>query len=834
MSSSEIKINEKGNFVIQRVGLLLVGILLFLQGLFWAVWSRRRTITNTSPEIKERSNLMKLKESPLLPEILRYLDAPSIISLNNVDSDHGFLSDEEIFEYWKAFCVTNFPGDKTRISKEYASSLRNSLFDGKKKAHEDLNAYFKSPTYLKRAKLTTKLSFYPELLEQKVNPAQTLAQSIIINPGNLMLLKDLLPISHYLQHHQCKDPLHWVNNILSTNDWGGSRFELDAYKILFSFLTTEEQIRVVRMSAGRCSVSSLVLVMNLTEDRFISFLKEKDERGNTFFHQILSSSSSRPDSHRRSRMEEALETIVSLCKPHRIHEVIGELDSNNNSVLDLARTKPKEFSIIFNKTPDEKKRELLLGMKHTVGGLLRGAYYFPELQLSVLNSLPREQRLEALREVDIRGCTVLHVIAENDKFGTSFHTEFRNVLHLAKLLVFYPEAERLSALQSLNNAGKSVLQLLCIDGDDVKHILDTLPPEERFEAINDLDGGSSKLLHRVVKNIEHLVNLLEFYPKSQRLKALSGLNLGKKTVLRLIDVVDDNVKRVLTLVPIEDRLAVIKELDWRRKERYAACYQVPFSTALEVLSLLPIHHRLEAVCNDYIGIYNICAYVARDSDKLEQVLLLLPENQRVKAVSRNDHSRKIPSLEAVIRKPEELRRFLSLLPAQDRFEFLCSGGGDGSYHYFAKCYRGIQESLNIAIELLPENQRLEALLLSISNKKTVSTHQLEEIRGGEKIIAKKDSRNFYWEDFNILHYDGALKKSVLMLPISDIVGLVRQQIFDVSHLPDEIKSKVRSKIGVGSDRNMFFTNQSSGTDSDISRLSNHYKQDKMLIGGSRM
>jgi ankyrin repeat protein len=136
-----------------------------------------------------------------------------------------------------------------------------------------------------------------------------------------------------------------------------------------------------------------------------------------------------------------------------------------------------------------------------------------------------------------------------------------------------------------------------------------------------------------------------------------------------------------------------------------------WSFVVDVLSVVPEPHRLEAVkVKNKFG-QTVLHSVANNPESLKAILSLVPEKERLEGVKvKNQFGDTV--LHLVANNPELLKAILSLYPEEERLEAVKvqDDGGNTVLHHVAKN----PESLKTVLSLYPEEERLEAV--KVQNK----------------------------------------------------------------------------------------------------------------------
>jgi ankyrin repeat protein len=225
---------------------------------------------------------------------------------------------------------------------------------------------------------------------------------------------------------------------------------------------------------------------------------------------------------------------------------ITKKDNNGNTALHLAALYPESLKAILELLP-ENERLLAVKEKNNNGDtVLHKALYYPKLLRVILELLPEDARIAVFNEKNDNGDTSLHQVA--------YYPESLRVI-----LDLYPENERLAAVKEKNNDGDTLLHKATSYPESLRVILDLYPENERLTAVKEKNIFGNTLLHNAANNPESLRVILDLYPENERLAAVKEKNNNGDTLLHKVTSYPESLRVILDLYPENERLAAVKE-----------------------------------------------------------------------------------------------------------------------------------------------------------------------------------------------------------------------------------------------------------------------------------
>lgn len=398
---------------------------------------------------------------------------------------------------------------------------------------------------------------------------------------------------------------------------------------------------------------------------------------------------------------------------------------------------PELFLAILECYPAVEKIRYLINLEHGQREQLKAILNSDDYELKLVEAIPAEERLAALKQKDWVGNTILHKLLDLPKA-------------LQKVLELLPDdSQRLQAVQIKNCTGTPLLAMAVIRLDTLLVILNALSAQDRYQSIqeNVFEHGNT-LLHAHISEPESLLKILDLYADDdQRIAAIFKENLYQQTPLYSAKDHPESLKILLGVIPEKQRLTALQTILYKNHETLLhELVQSPELLKEIIETMIPEDQRLEALLTtDALGntlfykavnapdtlqmLFNLCS----DSCQIQQVLqtvnmegdsLLLKASHSSRSLQiildlYPDHSQKLEAVQAVnsfgetalhkaVYSLESLQLLLDLYADDEqRYEAVQKFNNSNetalskASHYY--------QSFEALLYSIPETQRLTAL-----------------------------------------------------------------------------------------------------------------------------
>jgi len=350
--------------------------------------------------------------------------------------------------------------------------------------------------------------------------------------------------------------------IVKTLNWGGSSYEgsgqtvlhaaakdPDLLKVMLALYPNEQRLEAVKeknemdssvlhFSARNPESLRIILAIYPEEERLIA-LNEKDKYGATVLHKTIGNPESlklilstypetikEKDNTGRTALASAvngnqldsLQIIFETLTPNQLLEALNERDHQDQTPLQLAATQRRE----------------------------------PGALLALLAQYPKDHLIDALNAIDndFYQQTALHLAAGN------------NIDSLNAMIKVYPPEQLLTALKRKSKSG-SVLYCAANEPDAVKTLLAFYPEDQRIEALNEVGFEDKTILHKVASSPDSFELMMNVFPTSQlRIEALRKKDKWGHNVLHSIvesTKYSNTLPAMLSLLTPDERFELIQE-----------------------------------------------------------------------------------------------------------------------------------------------------------------------------------------------------------------------------------------------------------------------------------
>ncbi len=419
-----------------------------------------------------------------------------------------------------------------------------------------------------------------------------------------------------------------------------------------------------------------------------------------------------------------------------------KLDDHKGKLLHLAVSFPASLKVIFESCPEEFIAAVRLPDCYDLDMLHLAAALNPESLKIILEALPENERLEAVKTKNECDVTTLHCAVRspeslkmilalypkrkerlaalilNDKYGnTVLHTAAPNFNCLMAILELLPKNERLKALKVKDKNGKTVLHHIAGNPKSLKIVLGVYPPNKRLAAVKVTEENGSTVLHYAAENVESLRTVLGLYPKNEHLEAVDIKNKQGNLVLHYAANNVESLQMILKLYPKNERLRVVR-IQNQEGRTALHCAGKDSESYRAILKLYPKKERLAAVkTQDQYG-KTALHFAAHNPKCLKTILKLLPENDRLAAMIISD-KQDYTILHCAANKLNFLKIILGVLPENMKFDAVKSQNknGDTMLHWAMVIRQS--ESLKFILEQLPKSKRTEVVQMQNKNGDTV-------------------------------------------------------------------------------------------------------------------
>ena len=242
--------------------------------------------------------------------------------------------------------------------------------------------------------------------------------------------------------------------------------------------------------------------------------------------------------------------------------LVQEGIKNGTLILHQAKKNPAFLKAILESLPENQRLAAVKMTDNDGKTVLHYAAYYPASLRAILECLPENQRLAAIKLTDNDGKTVLHYAAYNP-------ASFKIILESL------PENQRLAAVKLTHDDNGG----LPYEAIFFKAILESLPENQRLAVVQLVYSGGNTVLHFAESNPTFLRVILECLPQNQRLAAVRLTNYDGDTVLHGIEKYPKSLKVTLDLLPevqhLHIRGASVEAL------KYAFLTDIRFNNAIQ-------------------------------------------------------------------------------------------------------------------------------------------------------------------------------------------------------------------------------------------------------------
>ncbi|MGQ3890391.1 ankyrin repeat domain-containing protein [Legionella sp. CNM-4043-24] len=381
---------------------------------------------------------------------------------------------------------------------------------------------------------------------------------------------------------------------------------------------------------------------------------------------------------------------------------VGMADKKGNAVLHRVAGNPALLKAILERIPENQRLEALKVVdRNGITALQRVAGY-PDSLNTVLALMSQNQRLEAGRMADAIGDTALHWTAENPK-------------SLKIILELIPQDQQLEAVRLANIHGRTVLHIAVRNPESLQVILNVYPVDQRLEAVRITDRYGATVLHNAARFPESLNIILELYPEDQRLEAVKMADIYGNTVMHESAREPESLKTILRLLPPDQQVEAVRLRDRFGKTVLHEATNNPESLKI-ALEIYPEDQRLDAIkAMDGAG-KTVLHQAAGNPESLQTILSLLPENHRLAAANLADEQGKT-ILHLAADNPRLLKTILALYREDQRLEAVTVKDREGKTALLLAA--GNPGSLKAILKRIPKGQGLEAVKVAAANGQTV-------------------------------------------------------------------------------------------------------------------
>ena len=386
-----------------------------------------------------------------------------------------------------------------------------------------------------------------------------------------------------------RNPISFYHQDEGTTLLHHSKVTPEVLLVFLKVLPKEYHLRILRaknregetplqVHKRRLKVTDFQAILNeLSEEHRFEIIVEKNKKGDTLLHSILSS----PDNfqtvvnamskdqqlaamkitnnlgdtvlHEACYNLEAIKSILALYPdPERLTAMMLPNIAGNTLLHLVVRSNWMVAPAVLRLYPEHVRLAALLLKNHQGQTVLHAADNL-DANLAIIEALPKNQRVDALNAIDRNGNTILHI-----KNPPLYRSNFTDTF--LALVLIYPMDQRADALKKKNDAGKNVLHeenffLEC----DLKVILNALPQAHRFDVIADKNENDETILHLTAYHAPSvIIDIIESLPEDQRLPALRIENNQGITPLYLLEQETPNILAfILNALPDEERTMML-------------------------------------------------------------------------------------------------------------------------------------------------------------------------------------------------------------------------------------------------------------------------------------
>jgi ankyrin repeat protein len=402
----------------------------------------------------------------------------------------------------------------------------------------------------------------------------------------------------------------------------------------------------------------------------------------------------------------ALEQLASLeyllelySAEQQAVDAIQVIDTDSKNALALANNIQSRLCIL-NSYPEEQRLEAIKATSRfnsKGNNILHQAHNNSILLLGILKLIPENDKLSAVKTINKKGQTLLHLTQQTELFSA--------------VLGLYPEDQRLDAVYVVDMDDQTPLTLALHDSTNLPALWTLIPEKQRLPTAKKKDKNGKTLLHLTYGNSDTMQVILKEYPKDERIDALIVADDYGETMLDTVVRSDT----LFTLIPSAQRLKALRLLS-EASQRLDFGSGIGLEQKIPILPLIPQEERLEALSLFHDGYGNQALHCVNYQRKqIYDILTLLTLPQRIAALQLiNEKGESV--LHKMVYSHEILSDILSLVSEDlEPLLFHTNAKGNTVFELIACRFK----SLQAIMPFIPEDRLIDLFLQVNTEDETV-------------------------------------------------------------------------------------------------------------------
>ena len=307
---------------------------------------------------------------------------------------------------------------------------------------------------------------------------------------------------------------------------------------------------------------------------------------------------------------------------------------------------------------------------------------------------------------------LLNIIQTSTQDGAMvFHLAVSRPDDLKYILSRLLEQARLDLIRIKDKDGNTLLHLAASNPKSLQTILSHLPVEAHLDNVNTTNRDGNTVLHLAANSPESLQTILSCLPEQARLDAINEENEHQLTILDLATRFPESLKVILSILPAQACIDAIKLIHpvWGMTLLHLSASEPESLKA--ILKILPQKEHLDALKVTDAEKRTVLHCIKGNLDSLKIILSIYPQEERLASILAEDDDG-TTILDNLINTPNYLKTILELLSEEEGLavveEILKKARGLCVFHSSAFTFPDV-ESLKLALEILPERKRLDAV-----------------------------------------------------------------------------------------------------------------------------
>ncbi|MBL7479425.1 hypothetical protein [Legionella bononiensis] len=283
-----------------------------------------------------------------------------------------------------------------------------------------------------------------------------------------------------------------------------------------------------------------------------------------------------------------LKAIFNLLPEEERIYAIQNSDRHSTENILFEINNPVSLNIMFRLIPKKHRLNMMLLANKGANTVLRLHSNDHNLPIELLSLLPKRQRLKAIQDQDYEGNSLLHDFINEEPY-------LKTVKRIMDLL---PVDQRLEAVRTINSRRETVLLMASKNPQCLLTLLECIPEEQRFMALCTLNLDGSTLFQQYCvqvlkeKKLHHFDTILAMIPLEQRSK-FCMLHRSSITMLHKAASDPQILKIILEWIPESERYTLITKKNSDSKS--------PLSEAMKSTKSMEVIYDLVPAVRDMLA-----------------------------------------------------------------------------------------------------------------------------------------------------------------------------------------------------------------------------------------